>query len=149
MFTKKAVRTGVLAAVLVAVGLTMTAAPAGSATRTALTVEAQAVAGYAEPDNTSPADLLVLVTNPVTGAAVTKLNQSNFVVIQHFSNPGMSCGFSNNVVTFNNVGTGAYHLQVQPKGCAWAAGEYLLQVMVTSGARRGQAAATLSVLSVY
>ncbi len=149
MFTKTAIRTGVLAALLVAVGMTMMAAPAGSATRTALNVEVQAAAGYAEPDNNAPADLLVLVTNPVTGAAVTNLKDLNFVVIQHFTRPGMSCGFSNNVVAFNNVGTGAYHLQVAPKSCMWAAGEYLLQVMVSSGARRGQAAATLSVLSVY
>jgi len=149
MFTKKGIRTGVFVTALVAIGVTMSAAPAGSATRTAVTVQAQAVAGYAEPDNASPADLLVVVTDPVTGAAVTNLKQASFVVIQHFSRPGMSCGFSNNVVAFNNVGTGAYHLQVAPKGCTWAAGEFLLQVMVTSGARRGQAAATLSVLSVY
>ena len=122
-------------------------APAGERAKTpsALLVQAEAAAGFAAPGNTLPADILVLVTDPVTGQAAANLTQANLVVINHFSHPGQSCGFSNNIVGFDNVGTGAYHVQVAPVGCTWSSGDFLLQVLVASGVRKGQAAASLTI----
>ena len=111
----------------------------------ALFVQVEAAAGFAAAGNASPADILVLVTDRVTGRPVTTLAQANFVVINHFSHSGQTCGFSNNIVTFSNVGTGAYHVQVAPAGCNWAVGDFLLQVIVSSGARNGQAPAKFTV----
>ncbi|MBK9739496.1 MAG: hypothetical protein IPO93_08270 [Actinobacteria bacterium] len=144
--------------VMVVRGMTLLGASASRATSfpvtavtvpTALLVQVQAAAGGAAVDNSSPADVLVLVTNPRTGQAVTDLVQSNIAVINHFSHVGMSCGFSNNIVSFTNVGTGAYRVQVAPVGCAWAPGDFLMQVIVTSGLRGGQAAATLRISTRY
>ena len=145
------VMTAMTAAAVASVFLVVVTAPADSVTNgpVAVVVQAQAAAGSAAPGNSSPADILVLVTDRVTGSAITDLAKSRFAVINHFSHPGQTCGFSNNVVTFNNVGTGAYHLQVAPASCTWAAGDFLLQVIVSSGVRHGQAAAKLSVLSRY
>ena len=146
--TRKTARRLVAAAVAGALllALSTAGAPAATAARpTAYLVSAEAAAGFAAPGTSAPADILVLVTDPTTGQAITTLTQPAFVVISHFSHPGQTCGFSNNVVTFANVGTGAYHLQVAPVGCTWTAGDFLLQVLVASGARRGQDAATLTI----
>jgi hypothetical protein len=114
---------------------------------TALLVQAQAAQGRAEPGNSQPANFLVLVTDPETGAAVTDLVETNFQIINHFLITGQTCGFSNNIVGFVNVGTGAYQIRVGlvVPGCTWVAGDYLAQVLVIRGADAGQAAALLSV----
>ena len=112
---------------------------------TAVLVQAEAGQGFAAPNNNQPANFLIVVTNPATGEAVTNLTQKSFTIINHFSIPGQVCGFSNNITAFNNVGTGAYHIQVKPKGCNWVSGDYLAQVMVSSKGRNGQATATLSI----
>jgi len=115
-------------------------------TITALNVQAQAAQGFAAPGNMQPANFLVLVTDAITGAAVTDLAQSNFSVINHFSVPGATCGFSNNITSFNNVGTGAYQIQVAPRLCVWVQGDYLAQVIVSvDPLRGGQAPAILSI----
>ena len=121
-------------------------------TTTAVKVQAVAAKGSAAPGNNSNANILVLVTDHTTGAGVTSLTQSNFTVIDHFSLPGQSCGFSNNITSFNNVGTGAYQLTVATHsttppagGCKWVAGNYLGQVIVKSSSVAGQAAFLLSV----
>jgi len=69
------------------------------------------------------------------------LTQSDSAVIDQFSLPGQSCGFSSNITSFNNVGTGAYQITVAthsssppPAGCKWVAGNYLGQVIVKSSA---------------
>lgn len=111
----------------------------------ALLVQAEAGQGFAAPHNNQPANFLIVVTDPVTGAAVTDLIQKNFIIINHFSIPGQTCGFSNNITLFNNVGTGAYHIQVKPKTCNWVRGDYLAQIMVSAKGRNGQATATLSI----
>ena len=113
---------------------------------TALNVQVQAAQGFAAPGNMQPANFLVIVTDHDTGAAVTNLAQSNFGVINHFSVPGATCGFSNNITSFNNVGTGAYHIQVAPVSCVWVQADYLAQVIIVGDPlRRGQAPATLSI----
>jgi hypothetical protein len=100
---------GAVALVIVG-GMTMSDAVAGSAAiprkPVAVVVQAEAAAGFAAAGNSSPADVLVLVTDRVAGTAITDLAKTDFVVINHFSRPGQTCGFSNNIVTFNNVGTG-------------------------------------------
>src|SRR5262245_4552221 len=50
-------------------------------------VQAVAVKGQAAPGNAQPFNLLVLVTNSRTGAAVTTLSQPAFAVIEHMG-PG-------------------------------------------------------------
>ena len=112
----------------------------------AMFVQVQAGRGFAAPNNTAPADLLVLVTEPLSGVPITNLSQDAFTVINHFSNPGQACGFSNNITGFNNVGNGAYRLQVSLGGCSWVPGEFLLQLIVAADGRTGQAAAKFSIL---
>ncbi|HZM87730.1 MAG TPA: hypothetical protein VFF31_14510 [Blastocatellia bacterium] len=113
----------------------------------ALQVQSQAAQGQAAPGNSQPANFLVLVTDPDTGTAVTDLVQADFKIINHFAVTGQTCGFSNNIVGFANVGTGAYQIRVGlvVPGCTWVAGDYLAQVMVARGSEAGQAAVTLSV----
>jgi hypothetical protein len=119
---------------------------------TAVNVQAVAAQGSAAPGNNSNADILVLVIDPVTGAGVTSLAQGDFTVVDHFGVPGQSCGFSNGITSFNNVGTGAYQITVETHsarppggGCKWVAGNYLGQVTVRTAAVQGQAAFLLSI----
>ena len=97
-------------------------------------VQAVAAKGPAAPGNAEPFNLLVVVTNSRTGAAVTTLTQPAFAVIGHLG-PG-GCSFTNQIKSFNNVGTGAYQLGMgfsdAIPGCAWVGGEYLGQVRLPS-----------------
>jgi hypothetical protein len=121
----------------------------GPGENTALFVQVEAAQGDAAPGNRAPANFLVVVTECQSGAPITNLGQSDFTVINHFQVPGQPCGFSNNIVTFNNVGTGAYHIQVglstNIPDCTWVQGDHLAQVMVTSGSQKGQGTATLTI----
>jgi hypothetical protein len=111
-------------------------------------VQAEAAQGFAAPGNTQPANFLVVVTNHRTGAPVANLTESNFAIINHFSIPGQLCGFSNQIAFFHNIGTGAYQIRVELPdilGCAWIQGDYLAQIIVNEGFKRGQATATLSI----
>jgi hypothetical protein len=126
-------------------------APPRIMAQSALNVDAQAARGFAAPSNNQAANFLIVVTNPLTGAAVTNLAQTDFEIINHFGIPGQVCGFSNNIVFFHNVGTGAYHIQVKLHHtnpsvvCAWVRGDYLAQVSVSSAQRLGQATVKLSI----
>jgi hypothetical protein len=119
---------------------------------TAVNVQALAAKGSAALGNNANADILVLVTDVSTGAGITSLTQADFTVVDQFGLPGQSCGFSNNITSFNNVMTGAYQLTVATKstkppagGCSWVAGDYLGQVIVKTAAVQGQAGFLLSV----
>lgn len=112
---------------------------------TAVLVQSVAGQGAAAPGNDQPADFLVVVTDPLTGEAVTGLIQKNFTIINHFSIPGAACGFSKNITSFADIGTGAYQIQVKPKGCKWVKGDYLAQVAVPAKSIKGQTVATLSI----
>ncbi len=110
-------------------------------------VQAVATAGSASAGNSAAADVLVLVTDSSTGAAITSLAKSDFTVVDQFGLPGQQCGFSNNITSFNNVGTGAYQIGIATHsthppvgGCKWIKGDYLGQVIVKSGSTQGQAA---------
>ena len=114
---------------------------------TAVNVQAVAGKGQAAPGNNANADILVLVTDPKTGAGVTSLAQADFSVVDHFGVPGQSCGFSSNITSFNSVGTGAYQITIAthsasppPGGCKWVSGQYLGQVIVKTPKVQGQAA---------
>lgn len=111
-----------------------------------LIVQVEASQGFAAPGNSLPANLLVVVTDR-SGAPVTNLDQTDFSISNQFGLPGQTCGFSNNIVSFDNVMNGAYRIQVDLvlPGCTWVAGDYLAHVAVTHGMRRGQAPTTLSV----
>ena len=135
---------------LIAVIAAVMELPQGSSAdpkETALLVQAQAAQGRAEPGNSQPANFLVLVTDPETGAAVTDLVEANFQIINHFLITGQTCGFSDNIVGFVNLGTGAYQIRVGlvVPGCTWVGGDYLAQVLVERGNDAGQTAALLSV----
>jgi hypothetical protein len=107
-------------------------------------VEAEASQNQAAPGNGEPALILVVVTDGRTGAAITNLTQSSFSVVFHASVPGSSCSFTNRIVGFGNVGTGAYQIAIgggDDPDCTWAAGDYLGQVRLM----RGQAVFKLSI----
>lgn len=112
---------------------------------TALLVQCVAGQGFAAAGNNQPADLLVVVTDPITGVAVTNLVKNNFAITSHFSVPGATCGFTGNITAFNNVLNGAYHIQVKPAGCKWVKGDYLTQIAVAATGKNGQTVATLSI----
>lgn len=120
--------------------------PVRAAAPDALIVQVEASQGFASPGNSLPANFLVVVTD-ASGAPVTSLVQSDFIITNQFGLPGQTCGFSNNIVSFTNVLNGAYRIQVDLvlKTCNWVEGDYLAHVTVTDGARRGQAPALLSV----
>jgi len=118
---------------------------AASAAEVAVDVQAEAAKGAAAQGNNANADILVLVTDSNTGAPIVSLTQSNFTVVDHFGVPGQRCGFSSNVTSFNNVGTGAYQLTVATHsgappagGCKWVGGDHLGQVIVKTAAFAGQ-----------
>jgi hypothetical protein len=118
----------------------------------AVNVQAVAGKGPAAPGNNASADILVLVTSPQTGAGVTSLTQADFAVVNHFGIPNQSGGFSGNITSFNNVGTGAYQLGVAPHatlpppgGCKWVVGQYLGQVTVKTATVQGQAPFLLAI----
>ena len=115
-------------------------------------VQAVASAGSASAGNNADADVLVLVTDSSTGAAITSLTKPDFTVVDHFGLPGQPCGFSSNITSFNSVGTGAYQIGIATHsahppagGCKWIKGEYLGQVIVKSGSTQGQAAFALNI----
>lgn len=119
---------------------------------TAVKVQSVAAKGSAAAGNNNNANILVLVTDPATGAGVPTLTQADFAVIDHFGIPGQVCGFSNNITSFNNVGTGAYQITVAthsttppPGGCKCVGGDYLGQVMVKTAAVAGQVTFLLSI----
>ncbi len=118
----------------------------------AATVQAVASNGAASPGNKANADILVLVTDTNTGAGITNLKQADFTVVDQFGLPGQPCGFSNNITSFNNVGTGAYQITVATHstkppagGCKWITGDYLGQIIVEAGSVKGQAVFLLSI----
>lgn len=113
---------------------------------TALLVQVEASQGFAVPGNALPANFLVVVSDS-TGAPVTDLTQAAFSISNQFGLPGQTCGFSNNIVSFDNVLNGAYRIQVDLvlPACTWVEGDYLAYVAVANGGERGQAPATLSV----
>jgi hypothetical protein len=111
----------------------------------ALFVQAEVSQGYAARDNNLPARFLVVVTDSVSGEAVTNLTQNNFRIVNHFALPGQTCGFGDNITSFVNVGTGAYRIFSRNKGCNWVSGDYLAQIIVAANARNGQATVTLSI----
>jgi len=123
----------------------------GGTSAYALTVKAVASNGDALAGNNANANILVVVTNTASGAGITTLTKADFAVIDHFSLPGQLCGFSNNITGFNNVGTGAYQINVQthsvsppPGGCKWVRGDYLGQVIVKAPGETGQTGFKLS-----
>jgi len=118
----------------------------------AATVQAVAATGAASAGNNANTDILVIVTDTNTGAGITTLKQSDFIVIDQFGLPGQFCGFSNYITSFNNVGTGAYQITVATHstkppagGCKWIAGDHLGQVIVDTGSVKGQTAFLLSI----
>jgi hypothetical protein len=152
---KRQINVGRITLVLgaIAVGLALSTARLtqpvkADAEKNALSVQAEASQGSAEPGNTLPANFLVIVTDE-SGAPVVGLVQSDFQIINHFRLPEQTCGFSNRISSFHDTHNGAYQIQVDLNpaipGCAWVQGDYLAQIAVSDSPKRGQAAAKLSV----
>jgi hypothetical protein len=119
---------------------------------TAINLQAVAAKGAAAGGNNANANILVLATDPNTGAGVVTLAKGDFSVVDHFALPGQTCGFSTNITGFNNVGTGAYQITVATHsttppagGCKWVSGDYLGQIIVKTATAEGQAAFLLSI----
>lgn len=111
---------------------------------TALTVNAQGSGGNAAQGNTHPANILVIVSQ--SGVPVADLGQTNFTVMEHFTVPGQQYPFSNNIVGFKNVGSGAYCIQVKPiNNAPWSSGHHLAQIIVSTRSQQGMAAVKIIV----
>lgn len=105
----------------------------------ALTVNAQGSGGNAASGNTHPANILAVVSQ--SGVPVADLQQSNFTVMEHFNVPGQQYPFSNNIVGFKNVGSGAYTIQVKPiNNAPWSSGHHLAQLIVSTRTQQGMTA---------
>src|SRR5262245_17897115 len=135
----------VILLITLSIELLRTADQVQAQSETAFAVQVEASQGFAAPGNAQPANFLVVVSDH-TGAPVTNLDQTDFTITNQFGLPAQTCGFSNNIVSFTNVLNGAYRIQVDLvlPACTWVEGDYLAYVVVTDGARRGQAPATLS-----
>lgn len=121
-----------------------------NAQSSALLVQTESSQGLASPNNNQPANILVIVTDPLTGAAITGLLQDDFQIVNHFDVRRQVCGFSNNIAAFRDIGTGAYQLQVtlaseDDAKCEWVRGDYLYQVIVSNGPLSGQAVGKLQI----
>lgn len=111
---------------------------------TPLTVSAQGSGGNAASGNTHPANILAVVSQ--SGAPVAELQQSNFTVMEHFNVPGQQYPFSNNIVGFKNVGSGAYMIQVKPiNNAPWSSGHHLAQLIVSTRSQQGMTAVKIIV----
>ena len=125
------------------------ASPAPVAVKTSgaispLTVNAQGSGGNAAQGNTHPANILVVVSQ--SGVPVADLQQTNFTVMEHFTVPGQQYPFSNNIVSFKNVGSGAYYVQVKPiNNAPWSSGHHLAQIIVSTRSHQGMAAVKIIV----
>ena len=125
------------------------ASPAPVAVKTSgaispLTVNAQGSGGNAAQGNTHPANILVVVSQ--SGVPVADLQQTNFTVMEHFTVPGQQYPFSNNIVSFKNVGSGAYCVQVKPiNNAPWSSGHHLAQIIVSTRSHQGMAAVKIIV----
>lgn len=109
-----------------------------------LTVSAQGSGGNAAAGNTHPANILAVVSQ--SGVPVADLHQSNFTVMEHFNVPGQQYPFSNNIVGFKNVGSGAYTIQVKPiNNAPWSSGHHLAQIIVSSRTQQGMTAVKIIV----
>lgn len=109
-----------------------------------LTVNAQGSGGNAAQGNTHPANILVVVSQ--SGVPVADLQQTNFTVMEHFTVPGQQYPFSNNIVSFKNVGSGAYCVQVKPiNNAPWSSGHHLAQIIVSTRSHQGMAAVKIIV----
>lgn len=124
-------------------------APAPVAVKTSgsilpLTVNAQGSGGNAAQGNTHPANVLVVVSQ--SGVPVADLQQTNFTVMEHFTVPGQQYPFSNNIIGFKNVGSGAYCIQVKPiNNAPWSSGHHLAQIIVSTRSHQGMAAVKIIV----
>ncbi len=115
-----------------------------SGTISPLTVSAQGSGGNAAAGNTHPANILAVVSQ--TGVPVAELQQSNFTVMEHFNVPGQQYPFSNNIVGFKNVGSGAYLIQVKPiNNAPWSSGHHLAQLIVSTRSQQGMTAVKIIV----
>ena len=111
---------------------------------TLLTVSIQGSGGNAASGNTHPANILAVVSQ--SGVPVADLQQSNFTVMEHFNVPGQQYPFSNNIVGFKNVGSGAYMIQVKPiNNAPWSSGHHLAQIIVSTRTQQGMTAAKIIV----
>lgn len=109
-----------------------------------LTVNAQGSGGNAAQGNTHPANILAVVSQ--SGVPVADLQQSNFTVMEHFNVPGQQYPFSNNIVGFKNVGSGAYCVQVKPiNNAPWSSGHHLAQIIVSTRTQQGMTAVKIIV----
>src|ERR1700687_5022020 len=54
------------------------------------------------------ANMIVSVVNQSNGNPITNLVKTNFFVSDQMSLPGQTCGFTNQVASFVNVGNGIY-----------------------------------------
>lgn len=124
-------------------------APASVAIKTSgaiipLTVSAQGSGGNAASGNTHPANILAVVSH--SGVPITDLQQSNFTVMEHFNVPGQQYPFSNNIIGFKNVGSGAYMIQVKPiNNAPWSSGHHLAQLIVSTRTQQGMCAVKIIV----
>lgn len=109
-----------------------------------LTISAQGSGGNAASGNTHPANILTVVSH--AGVPVADLQQSNFTVMEHFNVPGQQYPFSNNIVGFKNLGSGAYGIQVKPiNNAPWSSGHHLAQIIVSTRSQQGMSAVKIIV----
>ncbi len=84
----------------------------GLTVTTPLTVQVVAAQESASVGNAQPAKLLAIVTDSSTGRPVIGLTPSNITITNHSSPTGAICGFSGEIRSFGDVGTGAYQIQL-------------------------------------
>jgi hypothetical protein len=117
--------------------LALLAAPAFAEGLTVTAVMSQAAAAVGTRGH---ANMIVSVVGLNNGNPVTTLVKTDFFVSDQMSLPGQTCGFSNEVATFANIGNGIYQftLTLPDLGqCGWVKGTYLAGIQVSASAGHG------------
>jgi hypothetical protein len=105
-----------------------------------LTVTAAMSQAAATVGTRGHANMIVSVVNQNNGNPITNLVRADFFVSDQMSLPGQTCGFSNQVASFVNVGNGIYQftLGLPDLGqCGWVKGTYLAGIQVFTSSQHG------------
>lgn len=100
-------------------------------------VKAEAARGAAAPGNQDQAQVLVLVTDPVTGLGINNLVKSDFA-LRHFGSPlGSQCGFTNGITNVVKIDAGVYQVFFRLRtdlvtSCRWVAEDYIGSIRIVT-----------------
>lgn len=125
---------GLAALILATAGTVVSAAP--------VNVKAEAGRGAAAAGNQNEAQVVVLVSDPVTGQGINNLVKADFA-LRHFGSPlGSQCGFTNGITNVVKIDAGVYQIFFRLRtdlvtSCRWVAEDYIGSIRVVTSQYAG------------